>query len=55
MLCAPVFVLFLVYANLFLEKIAKHENTRSPPFSNDMKMAANDYWSRKALKLRESL
>ena len=55
MLCAPVFVLFLVYANLFLEKIAKHENTRSPPFSNDMKMAANDYWSRKALKLREFL
>ena len=39
----------------FTRKRAKHENTRSPPFSYDTKMAANGYWARKALILRELL
>ena len=28
----------------FMRKWEKHENTQSPPFSYDMKMAANGYW-----------
>ena len=54
-----------VYGNLFLEKTdktreysrkrTKHENTRSPPFLCDIKMAAKGYWARKALTERTSL
>ena len=37
----------------FTRKRTKHENTRSPPFSYDTKMAADGYKARKALILRE--
>ena len=47
--------LFLVYANFVTVKRTEHENTRSPPFSYDTKMAADGYWARKALILRELL
>ena len=50
----PIFnALFSVYANCFTIKRTKHENTRSPPFSYDTKMAADGYLARsKALILR---
>ena len=40
---------------VFTRKRPKHENTRSPPFLYDTKMAADSYWARKALILRERL
>ena len=37
----------------FRRERTKHDNTRSPPFSYDKKMAADRYWARKALTARE--
>ena len=45
----------LVYAKFFTRKRTKHANTRRPSFSYDAKMAADGYWARKALILREVL
>ena len=42
---------FLSLSIFFTRKRTKHENTRSPPFSYDTKMAADGYWARKALML----
>ena len=38
---------------VFTRKRTKHKNTRSPPFLYDTKMAADGYYARKALILRE--
>ena len=39
----------------FSGKRTKDENIRSPPFLYDTEMAADGYWARKALMLRELL
>ena len=46
--------LFRVSASFSNEKTDKTRDTRSPPFSNDTETAADGYWARKALILRES-
>ena len=46
---------FLSLCQFFTRKRTKHDNTRSPPFSYDTKMAAGGYWTRKTLILRELL
>ena len=68
MLCASVFIFAYIYICLSIRlsltpypihfsefmSVTKHENTRSPPFSYDMKMATGSQ-VRKALILRASL
>ena len=47
--------LFWVYVKFFTRKRTKQENTSSPPFLYDTKMAIDVYEARKALMLRELL
>ena len=45
--------MFLSLCHFFPTRKRTLENTRSPPFSYDTKMATDGYWARKALILRE--